>query len=302
MTLSLETIREAAARSDSTDAVCDLFYKLIFSDQPLYLAASGNTPVFSPTETDPNHVYLRLFTHKELADRFVARRSNTTFIDITAIECAKLVRAALTAGVYGVVLNAGDQGISISSTEFLDVFFNRILKEPELYDPDCAMLFNFLCEMRTGNRQKYGMTEESGKTAIQPGSDTPLTADMLLNFTAEKIVLQCSGAVREFTKKQLWDAMQMYGWPTPEAGPCIDMEQLTAWGKLPLEQFRIAPNPPVQQPEVVKFNTSNQENSLKGEGTQAEDCSNSQQETHLKVENARSKVQKHRNLRVFDGY
>ena len=82
MTLTLETIRESASKSESPEAIYDLFYKLIFIDQPLYLAVSGNTPAFSPNEMDPNHVYLRLFTHKELADRFVARRSNTIFVAI----------------------------------------------------------------------------------------------------------------------------------------------------------------------------------------------------------------------------
>ena len=142
----------------------DIFYQLLYDGQVFFASL---VPSFIPGDT--HHLYLRLFSHKEVAERYEGR-SGQPCIELTAIESAQLATTAFRAGVYGFILNEGDKWITISLSEYLSIFLVKILQEPSLFNQQCADLVTFIGELRYPTGVVYTAVGEEGRLCAVDGS------------------------------------------------------------------------------------------------------------------------------------
>lgn len=142
----------------------DIFYQLLYDGQVFFASL---VPSFIPGDTQ--HLYLRLFSHKEVMERYEGR-SGQPCIELTAIESAQLATTAFRAGVYGFILNEGDKWITISLSEYLSIFLVKILQEPSLFNQQCADLVTFVGELRYPTGVVYTSAGEDGRLCVVDGS------------------------------------------------------------------------------------------------------------------------------------
>lgn len=142
----------------------DIFYQLLYDGQVFFASLVSS---FIPGDTQ--HLYLRLFSHKEVAERYEGR-SGQPYVELTAIESAQLATTAFRAGVYGFILNEGDKWITISLSEYLSIFLVKILQEPSLFNQQCADLVTFVGELRYPTGVVYTSAGEDGRLCVVDGS------------------------------------------------------------------------------------------------------------------------------------
>lgn len=142
----------------------DIFYQLLYDGQ---LFSASLVPSFIPGDTQ--HLYLRIFSHKEVAGRYEGR-SGQPCVELTAIESAQLATTAFRAGVYGFILNEGDKWITISLSEYLSIFLVKILQEPILFNQQCADLVTFIGELRYPAGIVYTAAGEEGRLQVSDGA------------------------------------------------------------------------------------------------------------------------------------
>lgn len=134
----------------------DIFYQLLYDDQSFFASL-----IPSAIPGDTQHFYLRLFSHKEIAERYEGRTGQPC-IELTAVESAQLATTAFRAGVYGYILNEGDKWITISLSEYLSIFLVKILQEPAMFNQQCADLVTFVGELRYPAGVVYTAPGENG--------------------------------------------------------------------------------------------------------------------------------------------
>lgn len=142
----------------------DIFYQLLYDGQVFFASL---IPSFIPGDTQ--HLYVKLFSHKEIAERYEGR-SGHPYIELTAIESAQLATTAFRAGVYGFILNEGDKWITISLSEYLSIFLVKILQEPSMFNQQCADLVTFIGELRYPTGVVYTAAGEAGRLCTIDGS------------------------------------------------------------------------------------------------------------------------------------
>ena len=143
--LSLDRIREEILdlmnicetnpeRAES--GIQEIFFLLMSSDQPFYLSYAEKSPVLSPAATDEKNLYLRLFSHEEVADKY-ASRTGTGHKEHSLLDILQIGHWAFLGGAYGFILNEGDRWIRIPIPDFIALFFSRIYGDESLCDRNC---------------------------------------------------------------------------------------------------------------------------------------------------------------------
>lgn len=180
----------------------DIFYQLLYDGQPFFASL---VPSFIPGDTQ--HLYLRLFSHKEVAERYEGR-SGQLCVEFTTIESAQLATTAFRAGVYGFILNEGDKWITISLSEYLSIFLIKILQEPSLFNQQCADLVTFIGELRNPTGVVYTAAGEDGRLCAVDGSilvkaqeDSAEPSSNVIQATLSNIMASDAEEVRVITPR-----------------------------------------------------------------------------------------------------
>lgn len=269
--LSLEQLHELISKLTELEdkdviqaGIEDIFYQLIYEGQIFYTVLTSDGPYLAPTSRDTQHVYLRLFSHKELADKFISKASQVKSLTMTAVESVQMAKSAFKAGVYGYLLNEGDKWITISLSEYLKIFLTRILKEPVMFNQECADLVTFVGELRQPNSVPYqveydgdgqakvvdgclSITLAEEKRLMDDPADTktmPISPSALFATEAEKILVETPRGEVAAPTPLLLGALAYCGLnKNSPAMVSIDTETLTDWRISDVQDFAVAFEP-----------------------------------------------------------
>lgn len=218
----LELMNSCGADPEKAQAgIQEVFYSLMCADQPFYLIYSDDSPLISPASSDAKNLYLRLFSHSELAEKYT-RRTDTTYQEHSLLDILQISRWAFLGGAYGFVLNEGDRWIRISIPEFLFLFFSRIYGDASLCEKVCTEAIAFVNEVRRNNSYHYGMMMgEDGEWTgeVQSGLLPPLTIGDLFNVPADIIRVEKDGIPCAYSKEALQRALSLCGYTPPDLPP-----------------------------------------------------------------------------------
>lgn len=276
--LSLPQLQELIARLstlDDKDAVQagieDIFYQLLYTDQKFYTVLVDNTPLASSISVDNQHLYVRLFSQEDLVQKYAGKTPQAETMPLSAIESVQLAMTGLKAGIYGYLLNEGDKWITISFSEYLSVFLNRILKEPGMYSKQCADLVTFVGELRNPESVSYSAAvDENGSLVLTDGDasivmydnaeglmgDAPdpalsvITPQTILQSTANEIRIDTPRGKLDVQYSLLLSALAYCG-VTKEAQCSQEpwAPTLSEWRLTDANDFKIAFEPENEEPE-----------------------------------------------------
>lgn len=86
----LELMNSCGADPEKAQAgIQEIFYSLMCADQPLYLIYAEESPLISPASSDTKNLYLRLFSHSELAEKYI-RRTGTSYQEHTLLDILQI--------------------------------------------------------------------------------------------------------------------------------------------------------------------------------------------------------------------
>lgn len=206
----------------------EIFYSLMCADQPFYLIYSDDTPLISPASSDEKNLYLRLFSHEELADKYT-QRTGTDCREHSLLDILQVGRWAFLRGACGFILNEGDRWIRITIPEFLSLFFSRIYGDASLCETVCAETVAFINEVRRNGSYHYGMMMgEDGEWTgeVQEGLLPPLTIQNLFDIPADAVRVDKGGIPCSYSKETLKNALAMCGYTPPESPPPYESDYI----------------------------------------------------------------------------
>lgn len=221
--LSLDRIREEILdlmnicetnpeRAES--GIQEIFFLLMSSDQPFYLSYAEESPVLSPAATDEKNLYLRLFSHEEVADKY-ASRTGTGHKEHSLLDILQIGHWAFLGGAYGFILNEGDRWIRIPIPDFIALFFSRIYGDESLCDRNCIEDILFINEIRRNGSYHYGMQMgEGGEWTgnVQVGLLPPLTISSLFDAPTDILRVDKEGTLFSYSKETLLKALLICGY------------------------------------------------------------------------------------------
>lgn len=149
-------------------AIEDIFFDLIYADQPFYVAFLKGAPYATPFKTDSKRLFLRLFSHKGVAERYRSRNEEVEIVSLSLEETMQLAKTMFLRGVYGYLLNEGDKWIQISLPNYLHLFLSRVMHADNSYNEPCVQVISFLNELRRNSEYRYGAicpAASNGETA-----------------------------------------------------------------------------------------------------------------------------------------
>ena len=221
--LSLDRIREEILdlmnicetnpeRAES--GIQEIFFLLMSSDQPFYLSYAEESPVLSPAATDEKNLYLRLFSHEEVADKY-ASRTGTGHKEHSLLDILQIGHWAFLGGAYGFILNEGDRWIRIPIPDFIALFFSRIYGDESLCDRNCIEDILFINEIRRNGSYHYGMQMgEGGEWTgnVQVGLLPPLTISSLFDAPTDILRVDKEGTLFSYSREALLKALLLCGY------------------------------------------------------------------------------------------
>lgn len=120
---------EAGNTAMAVKAVEELVATVLQTDLPLFVMKSGgNFYIASAGAGDPR-MFMRMFTHRSLADNYLENIRDGVVEEISAVESLQLSKFLFLRGVYGLVLNDGDEWVAMSLPDYIATFFDRILQQ-----------------------------------------------------------------------------------------------------------------------------------------------------------------------------
>lgn len=152
----IAALKSIEAPADIHAAIEDIFFDLIYADQPFYVAFLKGAPCASPFKSDPKRLFLRLFSHKGVAERYRSRNEEMEIVSLSLEETMQLAKTMFLRGVYGYLLNEGDKWIQISLPNYLHLFFSRVIHADNSYNESCVQVISFLNELRRNSVYRYG--------------------------------------------------------------------------------------------------------------------------------------------------
>lgn len=216
----LELMNSCGADPEKAQAgIQEIFYSLMCADQPLYLIYAEESPLISPASSDTKNLYLRLFSHSELAEKYI-RRTGTSYQEHTLLDILQISRWAFLGGAYGFVLNEGDRWIRITIPELLSLFFSRIYGDGSLCEKACTEAITFVNEVRRNGSYHYGMMiGENGEWTgeVQSGLLPPLTIGDLFNVPADIVRVEKDGVPCAYSKEALRQALSLCEYTPPDS-------------------------------------------------------------------------------------
>lgn len=240
----------------------DIFYQLIYNDHTFFTVLVDSHPYSSPISVDSQHIYLRLFSHQEIAEKAADRIPQASILKLNAIKTIQMAKAAFKSGVYGYILNEGDKWVTISLSAYLSVFLVKILDEPAMFNTQCAELLTFINELRRPNSVLYtAARDEAGAIVVRDGvlsvsykeegkqltddmtdsNDSPVSICDLFNVSASVFHLNTPRTNIETDYSLLLGALAYSG--VTQESTDVDIDALKDWKIAEIDNLSVAFNP-----------------------------------------------------------
>lgn len=178
----IDSLHDLKSKKQIEDKIQEIFYDLIYADQPLYVKMSGNVP-------DLSHSTFYIYSHQNIGGE---EHSYTDVLQMSVF--------ALKNGVTQIVLNEGDKWISIGIPDFLKIFFERICNDPELFD------YEFVNMTTLGNGYKIE------GNAIKPCDNGKISVSDITSLQTDKITVSMNEHIFEVSKDKVCKALE---WQNP---------------------------------------------------------------------------------------
>lgn len=99
------------------------------ADIPLYIVKKAEDAYIAPVDKDDPRTFMRVFTHESLANSYLGHVIGGIVEEISVIESLQLSKFLFWRGVYGLVLNDGDEWAAISLSDYVGIFCRRVLQQ-----------------------------------------------------------------------------------------------------------------------------------------------------------------------------
>lgn len=178
----IDSLRELKTDKQIQDKIQEIFFDLIYADQPFYVRMSGGAP-------DLSHLTLYIYSHQDMGGE---EHSYTDILQMSVY--------ALKNDVSKIILNEGDKWISIGIPEFLKIFFERIYYDPELFD------YEFIKLTALGNGYKIE------NNAIIPCEGSKITVNDIKDIRADQINVSMPDYTCNVSRRKILKALE---WKKP---------------------------------------------------------------------------------------
>ena len=145
----INNLRGFESIAEISNAIKSIFKDVIYCGDDLYLITQDEQLYYS--SINGTGKFLRLYTHKELADNFTKSKDEMSILNVSVVETAQLAKTFFLRGGNGFILNEGDKWISISFTDYLELFFRCIKSEEDMFSQECADIISCFNEINEGN-------------------------------------------------------------------------------------------------------------------------------------------------------
>lgn len=136
---------------------------IAFAEQDgAFVVNNGPFPLSAPAQDDDPRLFLRVFSHEEVAQAFVEKRGGGQITAIDGVELMQLAKAAFLRGVYGFLLNDGLAWAILSFPDFLQECFRVVLGAEDMYDRDYVALIQLINMVRRNDFYKVKATRSPG--------------------------------------------------------------------------------------------------------------------------------------------
>lgn len=120
-------------------------------------------PYIAPAQDGDPRLFLRIFSHKDLAESFITHQGRNQVCELDGVELIQLAKTYFLHGVYGFLLNDGSVWTALSFPVFLTDFYKEILGDESLARPEFISLIQFINEVR----QNYFYHIQAGRPTVR---------------------------------------------------------------------------------------------------------------------------------------
>lgn len=128
----IQSVRRDAEAGNTNAALValeTLALSIIQADIPLYIVKKEQDTYIAPADKGDPRTFMRVFTHECLANSYLEQVAGGTVEEISVIESLQLSKFLFCRGVYGLVLNDGDEWAAISLPDYVGIFCRRVLRQ-----------------------------------------------------------------------------------------------------------------------------------------------------------------------------
>lgn len=150
----------------------DLFLDLIRQDQAFIIPEAVVSqealeqklfrPYIAPAQEGDPRLFLRVFSHLDLATVFAEQQGQNQVCEIDGVELVQLAKTYFLRGTYGFLLNDGSAWTAIAFPDLLTEFYKEILGDESLGRPEFISLIQFINMVR----QNYAYNIQAGRPAV----------------------------------------------------------------------------------------------------------------------------------------
>ena len=150
----------------------DLFLDLIRQDQAFIIPEAVVSqealeqklfrPYIAPAQEGDPRLFLRVFSHLDLATVFAEQQGHNQVCEIDGVELVQLAKSYFLRGAYGFLLNDGSVWTAIAFPDLLTDFYKEILGDESLGRPEFISLIQFINMVR----QNYAYNIQVGRPAV----------------------------------------------------------------------------------------------------------------------------------------
>lgn len=234
--LTIDDIRNSIVHLREMDddkvltAIEDIFYDIIYADAPLYIAFIKTIPYMAPTTQDRQNFYLRLFSHKEIADAHKTNHPDLDIRELSVLETLQLAKTCFLCGGHGFILNEGDKWIGITLATYLRLFLTRVVNDQGSVQQGCVDLVWFINTLRRNSEYRYTalirdgewegpndscLIQVDGPDAEQQDSSCqmqPITAQSLFHVPKDKVHIAMRGKELETSRQMILGVLSYCGY------------------------------------------------------------------------------------------
>lgn len=221
-------LRELENIADISNEIKKIFYDIIYCGDKLFLIIEDGQP-YCKSLNDTGR-FLRIYTHEDLAKCYIEKRDGLNILSVSVVESIQLAKTFFLKGGNGFILNEGDKWISISFADYLELFFQRIKSEEDMFNRKCANVISLLNEITFNNNfvalmnnkelanidgYCYVFSKDIDNTEfIKEGGEfslQPLGISDLFDLTSDLYVITTDDKV-SYAKSLIFDALSYCGY------------------------------------------------------------------------------------------
>lgn len=130
-------------------------------------------PYIAPAQEGDPRLFLRVFSHLDLATVFAEQQGHNQVCEIDGVELVQLAKSYFLRGAYGFLLNDGSVWTAIAFPDLLTDFYKEILGDESLGRPEFISLIQFINMVRQNYAIIFrwaGRLSMMSRIAPRPGS------------------------------------------------------------------------------------------------------------------------------------